>query len=307
MILSVRRAFLILTLGVLTMALVAPVAAARPHPPAVVQIPLEGNPNGLAVDNGAVWVGNIDTNTVSRIDPNTNSVIAKIGPFPDRGATVAAGDGMVWVAAGGNTVARIDPTTNAVTATIDIGRVPSEIAVGGGAVFTSSGGDGVVTRIDPTTNTVTWAVPAFSAGSIRVGAGGVWTDNLTDTVTRLDPLTGNRVATIRVPGVNGCVIGAGGVWAETRRNLVRIDPTTNSVSSRVQLTGNAPLYAAGDDTAVWTSSSHPQALFEIKAGARRARKFSAPVDISELAIDATGLWAISFDAGGVARIDTSKS
>src|SRR5438876_9866762 len=67
--------------------------------------------------NGAVWVARVSDNTVLRIDPQTNSVIATIpvGPQPEG---IAVTPGAVWVVnKGGPSVSRIDPATNQVVAT----------------------------------------------------------------------------------------------------------------------------------------------------------------------------------------------
>ena len=73
--------------------------------------------------------------SVSRIDPQTNAVVARIfvghEPF-----AIAAGDGAVWVTNRTDfTVSRIDPRTNTVTATIPIGGRPEGLAVGANMVW----------------------------------------------------------------------------------------------------------------------------------------------------------------------------
>ena len=76
-----------------------------------------------AAGNGAVWVSHSTDNTVSRIDPQTNGVIAtiKVGSHPDG---IALSPSAVWVANSGDpSVSRIDPATNRVVATIRVGPV----------------------------------------------------------------------------------------------------------------------------------------------------------------------------------------
>src|SRR5689334_18595103 len=74
----------------------------------------------MAIGDGAVWaVGNAEE-TLSRIDPARNAVVAKIKlAAPEE---MAAGDGGVWLTyPSENTVARFDPATSKVTATIPVG------------------------------------------------------------------------------------------------------------------------------------------------------------------------------------------
>ena len=84
-------------------------------------LPTAGLPR-LAVGAGAVWAINPEA-SVSRIDPKTGRVVAKIdGEFP--AWTIAAGDEGVWFLSLDNdsSVTRIDPRTNRVSQTIRAGE-----------------------------------------------------------------------------------------------------------------------------------------------------------------------------------------
>ena len=68
---------------------------------------------------------NSNSNTVSVINPTTNTVVATIpvgeSPF---GVAVNPANGLVYVTnAGSNTVSVIDPATNTVVATIPVGGI----------------------------------------------------------------------------------------------------------------------------------------------------------------------------------------
>jgi YVTN family beta-propeller protein len=62
-------------------------------------IPIGGNPVGIAVGEGSVWIADPGTRSLIRVDPETNRVVAriKVGARP-RG--IAVGGGFVWVSAG---------------------------------------------------------------------------------------------------------------------------------------------------------------------------------------------------------------
>jgi YVTN family beta-propeller protein len=106
------------------------------------------SPTALALGDGALWVANRfvppqgvspspKRGTVSRIDPETNAVVATI-PVGHDPFAIAVDDEAVWVANRTDfTVSRIDPRTNRVTATIRIGNRPQGIAAGDGAVWVS--------------------------------------------------------------------------------------------------------------------------------------------------------------------------
>jgi YVTN family beta-propeller protein len=58
-------------------------------------IPVGGHPSAVAVSRGAVWVAKSE-GAVSRIDPNTNTVVKEIHTG-NRPAGLAVGHGFVWV------------------------------------------------------------------------------------------------------------------------------------------------------------------------------------------------------------------
>jgi YVTN family beta-propeller protein len=92
-------------------------------------------PTAIAAGEGALWVANTGSDTVTWLEPGTPPVTEQIrvGRSP---VAVAVGEGAVWVAnAGDGTISRIDPDSREVVETIDVGNQPAGIAVGAGAVW----------------------------------------------------------------------------------------------------------------------------------------------------------------------------
>jgi YVTN family beta-propeller protein len=91
----------------------------------------------MAYGEGALWVANLEDDTVTRIDPNTSSTFTiRVGDEP---SAVAVGAGGVWIAnAGDGTVSLIDPARNEVVRTIEIGSTPAGIVVEGGLVWVAA-------------------------------------------------------------------------------------------------------------------------------------------------------------------------
>jgi YVTN family beta-propeller protein len=95
-----------------------------------------------------VWVSNRLSNTVSRIDPRTRKVVARVrvGVQPENPAV--APDGTVFVPnLGSNTVSRIDPATNKVIETIPVGTMPFPAAGAFGDIWVPSAGGTDVYRL----------------------------------------------------------------------------------------------------------------------------------------------------------------
>jgi virginiamycin B lyase len=140
--------------------------------------------SGLAVGEGAVWVG-IDLGVI-RISTSSNaSETIRFGVAVP--TALAVGEGSVWVVArpglrccppqsiGTGTLTRIDPTTNTVDATIDVRGDPAGVAVGEGSVWIADAGTRSVLRVDPKKNRVVTRIRVGARPrGIAVGDGSVW-------------------------------------------------------------------------------------------------------------------------------------
>ena len=176
----------------------------------VATIPVGSIPIGVAFnpDNGFVYVANFNSNTVSVIDPSTNTVVATIpvGTNPV-GIAFNPNNGDLYVTnADDNNVSVIDGTTNTVTATIPVGNGPFDVAFNpnNGDLYVTNADDNNVSVIDGATNTVVTTIP-LPVGSIPIGVafnpdnGFVYVANFnSNTVSVIDPSTNTVVATIPV-------------------------------------------------------------------------------------------------------------
>jgi TolB protein len=105
-------------------------------------------------------------------------------------------------------------------------------------------------------------VPLEGAGDVAIGEGAVWVARATSNdpavpipageIVRLDPATGEVLARIPLDQVGPLAVGEGSVWVanyprdEAPATLLRIDPTTNSVSDVIDLPLLAYEVAKGD-------------------------------------------------------------
>jgi branched-chain amino acid transport system substrate-binding protein len=151
---------------------------------------------------------------VSRIDPQTNRVVADV--LGVRALSIAAGEGEVWIVNDEDQVVEIDPRTNAASKPIPVAAESlTALAVGAGAVWVADPAGGNVLRIDPDPDQ-----PLLHTISVEVGVGGVafgegavWaTNELTDEVYRIDPDTNDAQVVSRMAAPRGIALGEGGVW-----------------------------------------------------------------------------------------------
>ena len=126
-------------------------------PDAVFELP--GVPDWLAIDEH-VWVSNSPKDTVHRLDPKANKVVANItvGKHPCSG--LAVGFGSLWVPNCGEkdgtarSLMRVSLKEGKVEATLPFAVPQSEggLATGAGSVWVMTDANGTLTRIDPDTN-----------------------------------------------------------------------------------------------------------------------------------------------------------
>jgi len=209
----------------------------------VATFPVEGTPDWQAVTEDAIWVANGPKNTIHRLDPATNQVVAAVtvGKRPCSG--LAYGFGSIWSpSCGDKTLVRVDAKTNQVLATIPVGPAQSEggVTTGAGSVWMVSDPAGTLSRIDPATNKVTAEikVPANSAACLFAG-GAVWiTTPDASTLTRVDPATNAVAATIPVgPKPRFLTAGAGSVWTLNQGDgtVTRVDSSSNKVLAQIEV------------------------------------------------------------------------
>jgi DNA-binding beta-propeller fold protein YncE len=118
-------------------------------------IPVDIEPFGLAAGAAGVWVSDFQHNTLVRIDPHSNAVVATIANLPGGPTGLALDQGSVWVAcARALVVARVDTTTNRVVAQVGVGKSPLPVVVAFGSVWVRSEEAETLSRIDPTANQV---------------------------------------------------------------------------------------------------------------------------------------------------------
>jgi streptogramin lyase len=133
--------------------------ASLPSRDAVAQIGLDGTvkrtidvgagPRFIAAGEGGVWVLGQGAGDVTRIDPETGTVVATIPlEIPGDGGCIITGGGSVWVTMPDTPISRIDPKTNAVTERFT-GEGGDCIGFTDGSVWLSNGRLGNVWRFRP--------------------------------------------------------------------------------------------------------------------------------------------------------------
>jgi hypothetical protein len=224
---------------------------------ATIPIPGESGEHGdIAFGDGSLWVA--DLKGLARIDPATNTVVARIATPPWDGGLVVSDGAVFEVNFDQDLLTRIDPATDTVTATIHLapGSAPEGITATPGSIWIANHHGQSVLRVDTATNTITASIPSGRPpGStdgpqfLTAGFGSIWAAVIaTNTIERIDVTTNAIVARIPESGICGYLAAsATSVWVTnggcSGDAFSRLDPATNTV---VSLTPEfAALRAAG--------------------------------------------------------------
>jgi YVTN family beta-propeller protein len=225
------------------------------------------SPGPLAFEprSHSVWVGNLDDDSVTRIDsrPIRTGRTVAIGERP---VGLAAGDGTVWVAGATRTrpfvtVRRIDARFDKVHSPIPIESLPeggASIALGRRSLWIAPS-FGLLTRLDAATGRVRGPRidAGHSPGTVASNGHTVWVaDKAAAVVSRIDPSTGVPHPIPVAGGPADIALGAGAAWVTLSYDdsVARIDPATGSVKSTIRV-GRRPVGVAVGAGSVWIANS----------------------------------------------------
>ena len=145
----------------------------------------------MIASSRAVWVALANANSIVRVDPATNSVVATVRMgYPPCGF-LAIDETAVWSTGGcgGDVVARVDSRTNRLTTRLaDVFPVGIEVAFG--SVWVADEGSGNIDQIDPHTGRLVARLHVVGLPvRLGVGFGSVWVDDDNGRVLRIQPKT----------------------------------------------------------------------------------------------------------------------
>ena len=229
--------------------------------------PVAGYPTDVAAGEGAGWVAYPDRGTVQRVGPRRPSEIIEVRGFPFE---IATGEGGVW-AMSQNTVERVDPSSNEADGSpTRLGGSGASVAAGEGWVWVARRNREVV-RISPDDGELSQTVASVpNAFSVTVGESAAWAlgaprKSDAGTVTRLDPETGQAAGEpVQVPQALDVAAGLGYLWVSSGDGTVRrFDPETGAQVGMPVPVGPQPQAIAIGEGALWVASAKGGAVYRV--------------------------------------------
>lgn len=256
------------------------VAVIDPASNAVVeQFPVGARPGAIATHGNAVWVANLDDQSLSRLDAETGDLVKTI-PLPAAPTALAAEARAVWLASG------------------------------------SASGSGSLVRVDGEFNSAGFARPIPEPDlwpdvtpAATVAFGDLWVVHSAGLLLRLDPTGQHVIARIELGNYPTAVAASSdAVWVSNSDDgtVKRIDPT-NVVTATTPVGHGPSAIAAGAD-AVWVADSLDGMLTALEPETGAVLKTIAvggrPVG---LAVTPDAVWVIDAERNLVLRVDPSRS
>jgi YVTN family beta-propeller protein len=234
-------------------------------------------PSSVTAGSGSIWVANLDDETLTRLNPTTESV-ERTFALDATPTGLAYGAGVIWIANGLlGSVSRFDPSVQDVTATTPVTQRSNagSAAYGEGAVWAVFG-NAILGKIDPRTNELKspTGIAGSSPSAIAVGEGYVWVANAGDNkVSRILPETVSEIDKVSVgrqPG--GLAIGDGAVWVSNRGDDFVTRYTVSTGSAFPIPVGDAPVGIAFGEEAVWVANADDGTVMRIDPGSNAVVK-----------------------------------
>jgi DNA-binding beta-propeller fold protein YncE len=193
-------------------------------------------PYALAASPDSIWALTDDRTTLTRIDPDTNSIVSEMR-LPAGCRSITYADNSLWVACPGEKkLIRINPQTNVVAARIEVTPEPISVVYGGASaaessIWVLSRKEGKVARIDSKTNKVTATIElgfTNADGNLAFGDGFLWVSAPGFPITKISTQLEKEKVVQQFAGDGGGMIqfGLNSVWLTNTayNNVWRIDP-----------------------------------------------------------------------------------
>jgi streptogramin lyase len=295
-----------LAAAALSLVVVSTAAARSVDAPIATHVVATGKaPCGIDARAGSIWVSVYETGRLLQLDDRRGSLETEVdvGPWPCR---VAVGPAAVWVLRDRpGELVRISRSTGSIERT-SVGSEAFDLALTGGSVWTTSYDHGLVAQLDAATMQPirVYRDGPKPAGIVPCG-GRIWVGHGGDVtwVTSIQP-GAQRIRRVRIgaaePDWPECIRGV--VWVATADSLIRIDPRSRRILSRMRLDETLADVAAGPDHLVWVTDKQHSVVYRVDPlGRRIVDSFPAGPGAFALARAGAAMWITSFAGGDVRR------
>ena len=279
----------------------------------VATIGVAAAPMDPAFGFGSVWVPNHHAGLVTRIDPETNQVLAEIPVGVQPGGYGLEAFGSMWFPNyGESTVSRVDPSTDTATSIdTDNGLTCGDPVKAAGLLWVGNCDAAVFTGIDPQTSTVvrTLDIEGFPFGDGKQ----LWVAQSVD-VAQIDPRTGRVLTKVHAgfsPRASAASFEGGRFWVSYRNGgmglvgaVATVDLRTGDVTE-IGTIGSNPAAPAVDGGSVFVYNADDRTISTVNVG---SGMISDPVPIpdietEQISVGFGSVWVADFSQNVLYRLE----
>lgn len=268
-------------------------------------VPAGTSPLGLLFDGTNVWVSNLGSSNVTKIDADTGNVVGTYATGNTPGGMAFDGT-YLWIVSGAaNTITKLVAATGqpAPGSPLTVASDPSGIVFDGDSIWVADFTGNQLVDIDPATNAVTNVPLTAGPNSLAFDGTHVWaTLTLADQVVKVAAATRTVGTPFSIPGGPlQLAYDGGNMWITSGSgDAVRRVAPDGTVLQTVTVLGN-PSYLAYDGSYVWVTATGTEEVVRVHAA-------SGAVDTTtttssnprDLVFDGRNMWLAR--AGGVDRM-----
>lgn len=269
----------------------------------------------LLRSSGPGGLGGVDVNNVGAIDVKSGAIVAQVPTGIRPGPVAAGSQAVWVGNTDDRTLTRVNPKTHAQAGTISLeNRTPTGIAVRPGTVWVAHGLLGSVSAVDPQYNRVIDTIAAggrADTGSVAVGGGSVWVVFGNSTLARINPSSG-RVSGTGFAGnrPSGIVYAEGSVWVANRGDatVYKFNPATfESGPVSTPTVGRQPSAIAYGEGSIWVTNAGDGTVTRIDPASNSGSTISVGKRPSAIAVGGGSAWVANSGGGTVSRIDPATN
>ncbi|MDQ3937903.1 MAG: hypothetical protein M3253_04390 [Chloroflexota bacterium] len=293
----------------------------RPVTPVLTAFPVEGQPLGVAVESGAVWIAMFDRLRVTRLDPATGATV-DINTQGRNCVAASAGAGAFWVpSCVAGPLVRVDPATNTATpiSFAGQGQIAAPVPFDGDIAWITFDIDqGEYVRYDARAGReLSEGQLPLPGAIVTTGFGSAWATvgarpDVPDELLRLDQETGQTTARIPISG-GLAVTTDDAVWitaaglGEDAGGLSRIDPSTNEVVASIDFE-SWDIRPATDGSVVWVlDGREPARLYRVDPSTNETEMVTVVGGFADsLAVDGDTIWVTRGPSRDVVRVELNR-
>jgi|GEM_PF-1066872 len=264
------------------------------------------NPRTVIYDGASIWVANVNSASVSKLNSATGKTIATytVGRAP----FALAYDGTsMWVTSSSNSVSKLNPATGETIGAYAVGTNPVALVYDGSSMWVANRDSNNVSKLNPATGET---IGTYSVGTqpfaLAYDGTSMWVANRgSNNVSKLNPTTGETSGTYAAgTGPYALAYDGASVWVanDTSNTVSKLNPATGAIIGTYTVV-NRPTALAYDGASMWVTNYLGNTVSKLNpATGETISTYSVGNNPVALVYDGTSLWVANWGSNTVTKL-----